>query len=282
MFLPNSGIRDSSHPISASPPDVGGTESPRGPALNVTVVTVVSAPILPDLCRSDDSGVSDSDNVTRVRDARLDVTAGEAGTVHLDVDGAARPLPLAGAGTDTLTGPPAWISRTVNDSNALLAVVPADMNGDGTLEVVCTTIGCSSVNDTTVMLGTGDGRLQSPTVRTADAGDVDGDGHRDFVIAGQDGSSRIMLGNSDGTFRQGALFSTPSNSWDVTTADFDSDVRDDFATPYLGPEFAVLQWRSGAVENITWTLGNLSPLATRAGTYTLSFKDIRRQRSRRQ
>jgi len=113
-------LNDGLHAIAAVAIDLAGNESPIGPATNVKIDTAVQPPRLPDLRSTDDTGVSDTDNVTRLPDARVDIDADEAGTVRVYVDGAERSLPIAAAGTAsaTLTGPPAWVSRNVS-TNAI-------------------------------------------------------------------------------------------------------------------------------------------------------------------
>ena len=89
--------------------DAAGNASVSSGALNVTIDTV--APVLataPDFA-SDDSGVSNSDDITNVARPTLDVAVAEAGNVHVVVDGAdsgAIPMNALGVASWIPTLPP--------------------------------------------------------------------------------------------------------------------------------------------------------------------------------
>jgi hypothetical protein len=85
-------------------------------------------------------------------------------------------------------------------------VALSDINNDGKLDVVVTN---SLSNTVAVLLGNGDGTLQSPRVFAVGAsptavavGDFNGDGKVDVVVANSSSNSlSILLGNGDGSLR---------------------------------------------------------------------------------
>ena len=97
------------------------------------------------------------------------------------------------------------------------ALTTGDFNGDGKLDVVAITY-CQSCSGTaakqvSVLLGKGDGTLQTPAeystgsgANSVVSGDFDGDGKLDLAVtfsgdAASSGGVSVLLGNGDGTFR---------------------------------------------------------------------------------
>src|SRR5688500_2920046 len=129
------------------------------------------------------------------------------------------------------------------------AVVAADLNNDGKLDVVilhsiaCFTAPCVAAEVITVMLGNGDGTFQTRELAAPQhmhamaAGDFNRDGIKDLAIGSENTKLHILLGVGDGTFvRQpemtlipgGDLFSACN---DVDVADFNRDTIQDLVIP---------------------------------------------------
>ncbi len=108
------------------------------------------------------------------------------------------------------------------------SVVLGDVNGDGKLDVIVSNT-CASNSDcsngsVSVLLGNGDGTLQSAVsynsggenTQYAVLGDVNGDGKADVVVANNcasnsncsSGSMSVLLGNGDGTFQMAVSYSS--------------------------------------------------------------------------
>jgi len=128
------------------------------------------------------------------------------------------------------------------------AIVVADFNNDGKLDIA---VADSGSNNVSILLGNGDGTFQ--TTRNFDAGgvggsslavaDFNGDGKLDLAVGipanvqvpGCGGSSvSVLLGNGDGTFQppQQAVV-VNSRSIIVTTGDFNNDNKPDLAVMRL-------------------------------------------------
>jgi Bacterial Ig-like domain (group 3)/FG-GAP-like repeat len=129
------------------------------------------------------------------------------------------------------------------------SVALADVNGDGTLDVIvanrcATSDTCSDGGTVGVLLGNGDGTLQP--VHTYNSGglyasfvtvsDLNGDGRTDLIVAnssmapGEVGGIGILFGNGDGTFQPAVSFASngsPING--LAVADFNHDGIPDIA-----------------------------------------------------
>jgi hypothetical protein len=99
----------------------------------------------------------------------------------------------------------------------------ADFNGDGVPDVVA--VGLS----TTISLGGGHGGLRAPRrltargfVLAATAGDADGDGKVDLIVA-DDRVVRTLRGKGDGTFRSGLKSAGSNAPSELTTGDVNGD-----------------------------------------------------------
>src|SRR6185437_4779244 len=98
-------LRNGVHSITATQTGPGGI-SPTSSALSITIDTAAPAALpTPILDPASDSGVSNSDGVTLTTSPKINVTAGEAGNVSLEMDGNAATIvaqTIAGPGTISL------------------------------------------------------------------------------------------------------------------------------------------------------------------------------------
>ena len=117
-----------------------------------------------------------------------------------------------------------------------MSVALADLNGDGKLDAAVADENCCAQNSLSVLLGNGDGtfrRAVSSITGTASdvaAGDLNGDGKIDLVLAGEFGGFvRVALGNGDGTFQPATVYPTPDSALKVKLADLNGDGSLDIA-----------------------------------------------------
>jgi uncharacterized repeat protein (TIGR01451 family) len=108
------------------------------------------------------------------------------------------------------------------------AVVAADFNGDGKLDLA---VANSDSNNVSILLGNGDGTFQ-PAVnysvghspKSIVMGDFNGDGKGDLAVANSvDGTVSILLGNGDGTFQSAMNFGAGLAPNAIVVGDFNGD-----------------------------------------------------------
>ena len=108
------------------------------------------------------------------------------------------------------------------EGTSATSVVVADLNGDGKADVVA-----GAQNPVHVLLGNGDGTLQSP-LRFGNYGssiaiaDIDGDGNLDLAMTAS-GYVGVALGNGLGAFGATQYFAAGANMTSVAVADFNGD-----------------------------------------------------------
>src|SRR6266852_6134151 len=113
-----------------------------------------------------------------------------------------------------------------------LAVITADFNGDGKLDLAV-----ASGGGVTIFLGKGDGTFQlfsqfstGNDASSVTSGDFNGDGKLDLAVANStDSTVSVLLGNGDGTFQGPVNYTTGFITSGVTTADFNADGKLDLA-----------------------------------------------------
>jgi hypothetical protein len=133
--------------------------------------------------------------------------------------------------------------------------VVGDFNGDGKLDLV----GLGPQSDLAVFLGNGDGTFQIPTVAYPTVGDttgqviaadINGDGKLDLITLqfgfGPTSTVTILLGNGDGTFTPGAVYTITGPLFWGVIGDFNADGKLDVA----------LATSNAAVASTTILLGN--------------------------
>ena len=140
-----------------------------------------------------------------------------------------------GDGTFTLaSGSPIPLGQSLS------AIVTADFNGDGKLDLAVTD---SVGNAVLILLGNGDGTFGAPTTIAVGNGpdaiiaaDFNNDVKLDLAVANYgDGTITLLLGNGDGTFTQasGSPYTVAQYPYQISAADFNGDGKLDLATANL-------------------------------------------------
>jgi hypothetical protein len=138
------------------------------------------------------------------------------------------PFPVANSEAALMFG-----HSDLTPSPYLSSLIAGDFNGDGIADLA---VGTGTGID--VLLGAGDGAF-GPPISTSTAytftlavGDFNGDGNLDLIAQGPATGSasmiQIFLGNGDGTFSPGAVFSPPQYVGDIFVGDFNGDGKLDF------------------------------------------------------
>ncbi len=142
-----------------------------------------------------------------------------------------------GNGDGTFTSPN---GSPIPLGQSLSAIVAADFNGDGKLDLAVTD---SAGNAAIILLGNGDGTFGAPnTIPVGNqpealvAADFNNDGKLDLAVANYgDGTITLLLGNGNGTFTEaaGSPYAVGQYPYQITAADFNGDGKLDLATSNL-------------------------------------------------
>jgi len=118
-------LASGAHNIAATATDAAGNVSALSGALVVTILTSSAAPSTPDLIATSDSGVSNTDNITKVVRPTFTGTAGVGSTVTL-FDGTA----VIGTGKANLAGVWTIIAGSLADGTHSIAASAVDVTGN--------------------------------------------------------------------------------------------------------------------------------------------------------
>lgn len=153
-----------------------------------------------------------------------------------------------------------------------LGIASGDLNGDGKLDVVVAT---TTGNNIHVLLGNGDGTLQTQVAYPADANpadvviaDFDGDGKADVASANIFGADvSVFIGNGDGTLKTRVNYPLGFQPGTLSLSDFNNDGKIDVAA--LGGNTLGILLGNG---NGTFQTAITRQIATAVGS--LSFGDL--------
>jgi uncharacterized repeat protein (TIGR01451 family) len=219
----------------------GGTPSPASPYLR----SAIQLPLSP-LRWGQASALGDFDG-----DGRTDAVYGFSSGGGVAV--------LLGDGAGGFERPIVTLVPAVNSGGAV-SIVPADLNGDGRLDLAVSDFGAGAL----VFLGLGDGRFNATALSGVigtgglDVGDFDGDGKQDMALGRRalSGSATEVLvyrGNGAGAFAPPVIWTVPSLLFPrgAVAADLDGDGRDDLAVAdQFGDAVAVLMGSPGLAQSL--------------------------------
>ena len=180
---------------------------------------------------------------------------------------------LLGIGDGTFQAP---VTYNISTEPYLQAVVVADFNNDGKLDVAVASVNYNNPlgGEVAVLLGKGDGTLTTTPITSGGdsapiqmlAVDLNGDRKMDLVIGGN-GSPTVLYGKGDGTFQAPVYLPCPGNGpacFGVAVADFNGDGRLDVAVVTNG-------WADGSGVYMGVDLQNPDGSFPLAWSYTLPY-----------
>ena len=167
------------------------------------------------------------------------------------------------------------------DSDAIIA---ADFNGDGKLDLAIVDSNCLNQWDchgqgmVSVLLGNGDGTFQNHVDYTVGnipvgivAADFNGDGKIDLAVVNEnDNTVSILLGNGDGTFQIQSTVAVGTGPVALSSGDFNGDGRVDLVTSNSGSGDITVLISNG---NGTFNRTDLPAGGTPAGIVTGDFNN---------
>lgn len=201
------------------------TPAPGGGKSNLMFLPVVNA--VPSLAIAVSSNAGSSGSWGAVAgdfngDGKLDVVTSNRGGTSITM--------FLGNGDGTFqTGQSTNIANTFTGPFAIAA---GDVNNDGKLDVVVTSISAGISGGVAVLLGNGDGTFQAATVFTNDLGagesvalaDVNGDGNLDVLVGESGNGIEVFLGVGDGTFSAPVVYGASLGTINaVVAADMNAD-----------------------------------------------------------
>jgi hypothetical protein len=170
-------------------------------------------------------------------DGKPDIIASTSGECYPDLC-INSVIVLLGNGDGTFQAPMSFTS-----AYDTVALAVADVNGDGKPDVLVTSVflnpNLSGDGGVTVFLGNGDGTFGdglaydsgSPGAFAMAAGDLNGDGTPDAVVAHEFSNIGVLLGNGDGSFQAARTYNSgASGSYGVAIADVNGDGKPDLIT----------------------------------------------------
>jgi hypothetical protein len=162
------------------------------------------------------------------------------------------------------------------------AVALADFNGDGKLDVAVITADEDGYpSNVIILLGNGDGTLQSPVAYASQtdgvtiiAGDVNGDGKQDVVVGSPNGPISVMYGKGDGSFQAPILLYAPANEiglYSAAVADFNGDGRLDIVGAMSYPMAGIAIFLQNRDGSFSPGQNYLTPIPTGVGVASADF-----------
>ncbi|MBA3915380.1 MAG: VCBS repeat-containing protein, partial [Acidobacteriales bacterium] len=142
-------------------------------------------------------------------------------------------------------------SQNLSITGVLISVTTGDWNGDGILDLAFGEAGYGQTSTLAVFMGSGLGTFTamssytlSAIIQCLSAGDLNGDGNLDLVVADFQDTIQVLLGHGDGTFGGAAVYSVSGAAFNVALRDLNDDGKLDVAASIdTGGTVAVLLGR---------------------------------------